>query len=373
MGEKEKPDIPQTDIFAANHSDSSLPTPPALPQNPHQRPNLPGLIPTVQKQHGLQIRAYQPEDDPYLMELERLCPRGEPRPFFHFRRRFIDRAMLYKEPYLFIAEKDGRPVAVTSIAIKDSYINGEKLRICYSFDTRVHPQYRRQGIANAMQEEKLAFLHSEGVHLIHTYVVATNFASMRMLEKVGFRKNRLLLHLSFPPYPFIIPPDVYPEVSDYPDDESLVKRTFGRRDLFIRGVANHVANFDYHRLSLKVGNETVSLSIFDQSYVYQIVSAEEAMPTEAEIAKRGRTWRIFNEAGIRHPEALRLIFDTIRDAAVGANVAKLSWLIDRVDPVPGFLFEESTQTDYWMLSCPLVPDWEPNWVNGPIYLDPRDL
>ena len=107
--------------------------------------------------NDLIIRHYQPEDDPYLMELERLCPRGEPRPFVHYRRQFVDRARLYKNHHLFIAIKDNRPVGVTSIAIKNTIIGDESVKISYSFDTRVHPKYRRQGIANAMQEAKLAF------------------------------------------------------------------------------------------------------------------------------------------------------------------------------------------------------------------------
>lgn len=334
---------------------------------------LPGNIPTILKYHDLVIRAYQPEDDPYLMELERLSPRGEPRPFYHFRRRFIDRAMLYARPYLFVAEKDGRPVGVTSVAIKDTQINGERVTACYSFDTRVHPAYRRMGIANAMQEEKQAFFASQGAHMIYTLVVATNLPSIKMLEKIGYKKNRQTLLLTFPPYPQIFPPEEVPYASNQPDSEKAVIRAFARRDLFIDHVAQRLSAFNYQCFSLKNGSDTVSMSIFDQSMVYQAVSADEPMPTEEEISTRARSWRLFDEVGTRHPATLRAIFDHIRDLAVGSNVAKLSILIDRIDPVPGFLFEESTQTDYWMLSYPLVSDWEPQWNFDPIYMDPRDL
>ncbi len=332
-------------------------------------------IPTRSRGAGLTIRAYHPDDDDYLMELERLCPRGEPRPFVHFRRRFVDRANLFENPYTIVAEKDNRPVGVTSIAIKDTHIGGYPTRVSYSFDTRVHPQYRRMGIANAMQEEKLAFLRSQGVQGIYALVVATNHASMKMLEKVGFSKIRMILYLTFTPYPLIIPPTEVPYSFADPYQIDEIRDTFGQRDLYMSNVAPSVANYNYERVVMNDGQpNTVGLSIFDQSFVYQQVSADEPWPSEDEISKRARTLRIFDEVGIHNRNDLRIVFDHIRDLAVVSNVAKLTWLIDRSDPVPGFLFEESSsQKDYWLLFAPLVPNWEPAWRDSPIYIDPRDL
>ncbi len=336
--------------------------------------SAPGAVPTANITSDLTIRAYKSEDDPYLMELERLCPRGEPRPFVHFRRRFADRAMLYSEPYLFIAEKDGRPVGVTSIAIKETTLGDEPVRIAYSFDTRVHPGYRRQGIANAMQEEKLAFLKSEGVHGLYAYVVSTNFASVSMLEKVGFQKARMILLLTYHPYPLIIPPPEAPVEIDMMQCQSIVEKTFGVRDLFIEEVSRRVHSFNSRRYVLTTPDTQVGLSIFDQSLVYQQVSADDPWPTEAEVSKRARTLRIFHEAGIKSGEVLRIVFDHVRDIAVVSNVSKITWLIDRNDPLPGFVFQEAhAQKDYWMLVNWLEPDWEPQWKSGPIYMDTRDL
>lgn len=332
-------------------------------------------IPTRSRGNGLTIRAYTPADDEALMELERLSPRGEPRPFVHFRRRFVDRANLFENPFTIVADKDNRPVGVTSIAIKDTHIGGYPVRVSYSFDTRVHPQYRRLGIANAMQEEKLAFLRSQGVHGIYALVVATNNASIKMLEKVGFRKVRMVLYLTFTPYPLIIPPAEVPYTYETPFQIDEIHDVFNPRDLYMADVAHRVSDFNFERVVINDGQpNAVGLSIFDQSFVYQQVSADEPWPTEAEISKRARTLRIFDEIGIHDPNNLRLVFDHIRDLAVVSNVAKLTWLIDRADPVPGFLFEEaSTQKDYWLLFAPLIPDWEPSWQGTPVYIDPRDL
>ena len=339
---------------------------------PHNR--HPGIIPSVSKGNGLTVRHYREDDDPYLMELERLSPRGEPRPFVHFRHQFVDRAMLYRQPYLFIAEKDQRPVGVTSIAIKETYIGPDPVRIAYSFDTRVHPNYRRQGIANAMQEEKLAFLRSEGIHGIYACVVATNVASLSMLEKVGFHRARMILHLSFSPYPLIMPPEEEINTYDAPYDADIIDETFGTRDLFVEGIADAVSHFNYQQFVIENDSGLASMSIYDQSLVYQQVSADEPWPSAEEIAQRARTWRIFDEVGIYQKDRLEAVFNHVRDLAVVSNVSKLTWIIDRSDPVPGFVFSEaSTQKDYWIMFCPLMADWEPQWSSSPVYVDARDL
>jgi ribosomal protein S18 acetylase RimI-like enzyme len=337
-------------------------------------PRHPGLVPSVSKGNGLTIRHYREDDAPYLMELERLAPRGEPRPFVHFRRQFIDRAMMFRAPYLFIAEKDNRPVGVTSIAIKDTGIGDDAVRLAYSFDTRVHPGYRRQGIANALQEEKIKFLHSEGVHGMYACVVATNVASLAMLEKVGFHRARMILHLTYSPLPLIIPPPADPEQYDYPVMQDLLEETFGNRDMYQPDLAEYVADFNFQQFILEDNGHIASMSIFDQSLVYQQVSADEPWPDEADIARRGRNWRIFDEVGIYQKELLKVVFDYVRDLAIVSNVSKLTWIIDRSDPVPGFVFNEAThQKDYWVMFRPLAQGWMPNWSGTPIYIDARDL
>lgn len=341
------------------------------PREPNGR--HPGIVPSVNKAGGIIVRHYRPDDDPYLMELERLSPRGEPRPFVHFRHRFIDRAMMQANPYLFIAEKDGRPVGVTSIAIKDTQIGGELVRLAYSFDTRVHPNYRRMGIANAMQEEKLAFLYDEGVHGIYADVVSTNQASIRMLEKVGFYKVRMVLYLTFTPYPLIIPPENEIYAYDEPQTD-LIEETFGFRDLFVPDAAAALQQYNFQQFITGDNSSIASLSIYDQSLVSQQVSADEPWPTAEEVARRARTWRLFDEVGVHHKKLLKSLFDNIRDLAVVSNVSKLVWVIDRADPVPSFIFNEaSDQKDYWIMFCPLVEDWEPMWNGHPIYIDAREL
>jgi hypothetical protein len=55
-------------------------------------------------------------------------------------------------------------------------------------------------------------------------------------------------------------------------------------------------------------------------------------------------------------------------------VARLSLLLDRMERVPVFLFSEADkQMDYWLVFKPLNPDWLPEWQDGPVYMDTREL
>jgi hypothetical protein len=158
-------------------------------------------------------------------------------------------------------------------------------------------------------------------------------------------------------------------------DAGIIHAVYRSRDLYVPDVARAVACFRFERVFSDYGGPNFAgLSIFDQSMVYQQVSADEPWPTEEEVARRARTLRIFDATGIHNGAALRDIFDFIRDIAVTSNVSKLSMALDRSDPVPAFFFQEaSTQKDYWLMFRSLLPGWEPQWAGGAIYVDARDF
>ena len=195
-----------------------------------------------------------------------------------------------------------------------------------------------------------------------------------MLEKVGFVKWRLILHLTFPPYPIIIPPLNEPHTVKVPTNHDVIQELYEKRDFYLENIADTVDEFNFQQFTLSEDDPTVGLGVFDQSLVYQQVSADDPWPTEEEVLKRARVWRIFNQVGIEQGDKLKEIFDHIRDIAVSSNVAKITWLIDRSDPLPQFVFEAaSVQKDYWMLFRSIKEGWQPQWKNTPIYVDTRDL
>ena len=117
------------------------------------------------------------------------------------------------------------------------------------------------------------------------------------------------------------------------------------------------------------------MSLFDQSYVFQQWPADQPFPTDGELCQDcNKSLRFFDEVGTHNRSLLQSIFDTLRDLAVTDSVSKLSLLLDRMTVVPTFIFSEAIkQLDYWMVFKTLNDDWIPEWQDGPIYVDTREL
>jgi hypothetical protein len=117
------------------------------------------------------------------------------------------------------------------------------------------------------------------------------------------------------------------------------------------------------------------MSLFDQNYVYQQWPADLPFPSEDEICNGcNKSIRLFDEIGTHNAPLLHALFTILRDVAVTDDVIKMTLLVDRMDRLPSFLYAETyKQMDYWMVFKPLNPDWIPEWQDGPIYVDTREL
>lgn len=325
----------------------------------------------------MEIRPYQPEDDPLLIELERQSPRGFPHPFVHFRRHFIDRANLYKNSHTLVAVLDGQIVGVTSIITRNTYIGGEPAQIAYSFDTRVHPKYRRNGIGHAMVEEKLKWARTQGALGVYSLIVTTNKESLGMVAKSGYGKIRQVLFLEFSPVPLLDFTRYQVECREKLNDEDKrdVKWYYGHRDLYTPHIADRLQNLDFQRWVVKANDDDrAGISVYNQSKVYAHISVDAPWPhNEADIARLGRNLRLFDPTGIDKPHLLQPVFETLRDEAVVHNVNKMTMLFDKAEIIPSFILEEAShKTDYWLMFRPFFEDAVPNWSDY-VYLDPRDL
>ncbi len=325
----------------------------------------------------MRIREYRPDDNPALMALERLSPRGLPEPFVHYRRRFIDRAALFAEHHLLVAEEGGELIGCVAAGLKQTYVGGQAVRLGYVFDARTHPAWRRQGVASALLAALDGVLEECGADGVYGHVVASNLPSLRLFAKLGYRRLRQLILLTFQPVPVVTPPDWMPRhLADPLADQEHVRAAHAARDLYVPDVAARVSDCGFERWSIDLDDtQRAGLSVFDQSYVFQQWPAELPFPSPEEMrARRQASLRLFDEVGTGHPALLRAIFDMLRDQAVGGRVSKLSLLLDRTDRVPAFLFAEAvTQMDYWMVFKTLNPRWVPQWQDAPIYIDTREL
>ncbi|MBA3532606.1 MAG: GNAT family N-acetyltransferase [Ardenticatenales bacterium] len=314
------------------------------------------------------IRPYVEADDPALMVLERQCPRGDPDPFVHYRRRFVDRAALFTEYYLLLIESQGTIVAVAAASIKNSTIKGQSMRIGYIFDVRVSPAMRRQGLAATLVEGLEADLQSMGCEGVYAHVVATNVASLRLFTNLGYTRQRQLRFLTYQPMP-LFTSDPVPVLRHRAPPYDEIAYHHREHDLFVEDVAPSLVPFDFECWESQEGS--ASISLFDQSQVFQQVPIDAPWPTPEEIARRGRHWRLFHPFG--NAADLQPLFDTIRDQAVSENINKLTMLVDVEDPLPSFIYAETTdQREYVALTRPFDPKWDGTF--GPkFYCDTREL
>lgn len=81
---------------------------------------------------------------------------------------------------LLVGEQDGRRVALAHVALcpggRSAWLEG----------VRVHPGFRRTGVATALLEEMLAYAGRRGARQASAIVAEDNAASQRMLQKSGF-------------------------------------------------------------------------------------------------------------------------------------------------------------------------------------------
>jgi ribosomal protein S18 acetylase RimI-like enzyme len=325
----------------------------------------------------MHIRYYHPQDDPALMRLERLSPRGLPEPFVHYRRRFIDRAALFSDHQILVAEHERHVVGCAALSVKRTHIGGRPVSVAYIFDVRTHPDLRQRGVGSALLEAVEAYLIGRSVDGAYGHIEAGNLASLRLFEKFGYDHVRQLLMLFYQPYPMIDFPDWMPRhTEDHTYEQDLVRAVYSARDLYVPNVAERLKDFGFERWSVDLGAARFAgLSLFDQTYVFQQWPADLPFPSDEEMQSgHNKSLRLFDEIGMHNAPLLQCIFDSLRDLAVTDDVSKLTLLIDRMEKVPTFLFSEAyKQMDYWMVFKSLKPDWTPEWQDAPLYVDTREL
>lgn len=84
-----------------------------------------------------------------------------------------------KKGRLLVGEQEGSKIAVAHVAIcpgSSAWLEG----------VRVHPDFRRSGVANVLLEEMLAYAGRRGARQASAIVSVENVASRKMLEKNGF-------------------------------------------------------------------------------------------------------------------------------------------------------------------------------------------
>jgi len=130
------------------------------------------------------LAPFRPEDDPEAMELDRVCAQGGRYRMTFRRPTFARRAESYDHHHLVTARVGGTLVGVAALAVKDVVLAGEALRAGFGFDVRVHPDYRRRGLAGAMRDALVEQVATP-LDLIYAWCIDDNRAVRTLIKGMG--------------------------------------------------------------------------------------------------------------------------------------------------------------------------------------------
>ena len=138
---------------------------------------------------AVRLRVATPADVPGLIELERLAPEAGPvavRVDFHGD--YLALGSRREQAVVYLAEDDGVVVGTVSAVTRQTRLNDGWAPTTYLFRLRVHPAWRRQGVAARLVEHACAEARREhDTRVAWGAVLARNRASLELARAVGFR------------------------------------------------------------------------------------------------------------------------------------------------------------------------------------------
>jgi GNAT superfamily N-acetyltransferase len=145
------------------------------------------------------IADYTPKDNAAALELDRKCLQGEAYRLSFRRSTFDRRARNYGEWRILVARLGDQMVGTVGMALKDVSLEGESTRAGFFFDLRVHPEYRRAGIARRLAGAALDWAFARAP-LVYTYVVADNRITRNLAALLGSSNAGSYSYLVYPTY-----------------------------------------------------------------------------------------------------------------------------------------------------------------------------
>ena len=108
------------------------------------------------------------------LKLESFCPQGKAYRLSFIREYFHRRAENFDDWEILVAREGDRYIGVSAIALKMIELRGTKLKGGFYFDLRVHPDHRRQGIAQKLGWASKEWALEKGAKFHYLYCVNDN-------------------------------------------------------------------------------------------------------------------------------------------------------------------------------------------------------
>lgn len=340
------------------------------------------------------IREATPADERELRRLEDVSPQGNRSRISTQRTTFFYRSALFPQARVLLAEEGDRGIGFMAYAIREAYVQGDLVRVAYSYDLRSDPTYRRSmkrglwELWRAVRDEATA----AGARFIYGHVKGDNVEALRVFVKGGAQRVGGFDVLLLPTRPGRANLD---PLLDRRDAIAHLETALGRRDLrpphladvYARGEDRGYLRGIFH---LNKGGSFAQASVWDCSNLHRqrVVAIPRVYRMLAQgvnplarllplprIPVPGQTlafWHVFDMmvGGKSGPHLLRRILSDLlhRGRAEGADL--LALFHSQGDPLvrlPPILLKETLT--YETVALPLAGVLP----SPPLYLDIRDL
>ena len=143
----------------------------------------------------VEILPYTEEMNEDCMKLEALCPQGKEYRLSFVRDYFHKRAENYNDWRILVARKGEKIVGVTAVAVKMIELKGKRIKGGFYSDLRVHPDHRRQGIAQKLGWASKDWALERGAEYHYLYCIDDN----RAMKAIG----KLVKRTPHTPWPIL--------------------------------------------------------------------------------------------------------------------------------------------------------------------------
>ncbi len=150
--------------------------------------------------NNISIAPYKSDDNEAAIALEKICPQGNIIKLRFVRSSFQRRSEVYDKSIIMCAKCDGRLVGVGAGAIKDVIYRGKAIHAFYGYDLRVHPDFRKFGLARKLSDAVMNFF-SDRIDSYYTYVAGQNERARSFVKRgIGAQVMIPLTYVIIPVY-----------------------------------------------------------------------------------------------------------------------------------------------------------------------------
>ena len=147
------------------------------------------------------IREAAERDNDALNELQKKCPMGTSLVLgVDSSPDYFARSRPFKDWHVLVAAENDTIVGSAAFAIRDTCIEGRKIKTAYEYGFVVDPLHRRKGIAEKLQRHIEDMALENNVDVLHLDIIEDNVPSLNLFSKMGFEKVKDCMTISLMPY-----------------------------------------------------------------------------------------------------------------------------------------------------------------------------